>query len=316
MRVIVFGAGVMGSNHIRVLEKSSWIREVLVIDKFKKLENASQKTKQINLEQLDEHSSVDYAVIATPTTLHAEFAMLCARYGIPTLIEKPVSSNSQEAKQISIEFEKANTPCWVGFVERFNPAVQVLRSKLSEGVVGKVLQISTKRVGPFPVRVNDVGVVLDLASHDVDLVRWLSNSEYVSTSSHLHISDNSPFEEGYIGIGRLADGTAVQHEVNWLTPVKRRSLAVLGTQGMLEADLLNAELKLFEFGKSASEWEPYQQLRGLSEGTVTQFPVPVKEPLVLEHEALRLELEYKSKSDLCTVQDGILDMLVIEGLLK
>jgi UDP-N-acetylglucosamine 3-dehydrogenase len=316
MRVGVIGAGVMGSNHIRVLEQSKTVDDVVVFDEYKQYDKLSQRVSPAgSLSDLLE-SGIDYAVIATPTSKHVDVGLQLAERQIPTLIEKPVASSLKDAENLLEAFNSNDTPSWVGFVERFNPAAQAMKAKLTEGVIGDILQISTRRVGPYPSRISDVGVLLDLASHDIDLTRWLTGQDYGSCSSRLMNVLDSPHEDAFLGLGTLKSSVTVAHEVNWLTPRKTRSMSILGTTGMLVADLLNAEVRLYKNGHESSDWELYRQLRGVSEGEVIQYVVPVREPLVLEHEAIKSELSNGKTSDLCPLRDGVSNLGIVERFMN
>ena len=316
MRVGVIGAGVMGSNHIRVLEQFKTVDEVVVFDEYKQYDKLSQRVLQVDsLADLLE-SAIDYAVIATPTSKHLDVGLQLAKSHVPTLIEKPVASSLKDADILLEAFSLNTTTSWVGFVERFNPAAQVMKAKLTEGVIGEVLQISTRRVGPYPSRISDVGVLLDLASHDIDLTRWLTGQDYESCSSRLMNVLDSPHEDAFLGLGALESSVTVAHEVNWLTPRKTRSISILGTTGMLVADLLNAEVRLYKNGHESSDWEIYRQLRGVSEGEMIQYVVAVREPLVLEHEAIQSELSTGKASDLCPLHEGVANLRIIERFMN
>lgn len=316
MRVGVIGAGVMGSNHIRVLEQSKTVEEVVVFDEYKQYDKLSQRVFQVgSLSDLLE-SGIDYAVLATPTSKHLDVGLQLAARLIPTLIEKPVASSLKDAEILLDAFHSSTTMSWVGFVERFNPAAQAMKAKLTEGLIGDVLQISTRRVGPYPSRISDVGVLLDLASHDIDLTRWLTGQDYASCSSRLINVLDSPHEDAFLGLGTLKSSVTVAHEVNWLTPRKTRSISILGTTGMLVADLLNAEVRLYKNGHESSDWELYRQLRGVSEGEMIQYVVAVREPLILEHEAIQSELTTGEFSDLCSLSEGVSNLNIVERFMN
>ncbi len=312
IRVGVVGAGIMGSNHIRVLANADWVDEVLVFDDFQAIKPESQKVRQLDSLTSLLETKPSYVVVATPTSTHLDVASLCAQHGVPTLIEKPVASTLEDAKKIQAMFVEANLPGWIGFVERFNPAAAALRSKLQEGVIGQLLQVTTKRVGPNPVRIGDVGAVLDLASHDIDLVHWLTGDNYLEQSSQLLKVFGSQHEFSFLGIAKLDSGVTVSHEVNWISPRKIRQVTLIGDEGTLVADLLNAELRLYKNGVASSEWEMYKQLRGISEGEMVQFVVSVREPLTLEHEAIVNDLNGPQNFELCSIAEGVRNLLVVE----
>jgi predicted dehydrogenase len=259
-------------------------------------------------------SNLDYVVVAAPTRFHHALALQVAQSGTPALIEKPLARTLDEAEEIERVFREAGLICAVGHVERFNPALRGLKEKISQGVIGKALSITTSRVGPYPHRISDVGVIRDLATHDFDLVLWLSGQDYDSIECNISTIVHPDREDIFQALARLSDGTLVTHEVNWLTPYKRRQTSVLGELGMLEADSLRAELRLFKNGTVGSEWDMFSSLRGVSEGEELKFVVPVKEPLLLEHQSFQSLLQTDTPSDICTASEGLEVMRLIERI--
>ena len=116
----------------------------------------------------------------------------------------------------------------VGHIERYNPALQSLRERMANGDLGDIYQIATRRQGPFPARIADVGVVKDLATHDIDLTAWLAQSEYVSVAAQVALRSGRPHEDMVAATGKLANGTITNHLVNWLSPMKERVTVVTG----------------------------------------------------------------------------------------
>ena len=315
MRVGLIGLGVMGRNHLRVLQENPAVSKIYVFDKQSVI--LANPTKVVYCGSLREMilETPDYVVVALPTAFHLESSLELAAAGVPTLIEKPVASNLAESEEIANAFAANGTVCRVGHVERFNPALRMLKAKVSEGLIGAPLLLSTRRVGPFPHRINDVGVVRDLASHDIDLTMWLTGQLYEDAHSITAKPRGAVHEDIFMAIGRLADGVTVSHSVNWLTPTKARETSILGTEGLLVADSLRAELRYFKNGTESSEWGVFTNFRGVSEGEEVRFVVPVREPLALEHEAMHLELKSPGSTDICTIGEGVAVMRLIERIL-
>lgn len=315
MRVAVIGLGVMGNNHLRVLQSLDAIKQILVQDIVPIKLADTRKVEIFDSVEKIVSSNPDYAVIATPTVFHKSTAVAMAIGKIPTLLEKPVAASLSEALEILDAFAKSDTLCSVGHIERFNPALQELKSKLSEGVIGKPLQISTMRMGPFSNRVHDVGVIRDLGSHDIDLVMWITGLKYEELSAIRGHTRTSGHEDLFIAVGKLGPDILVNHVVNWLNPVKVRQTAVLGTKGLLVADSLRAELRFFENGVQGSDWGQYSNLRGVSEGGEVRYSIPIREPLVAQHEAMIRSLDANKFGELCSISEGLEVMRVIERIL-
>ena len=137
-------------------------------------------------------------------------------------------------------------PLTVGHIERFNPAVVELQARLRAGELGRVFQVHARRVGPFPERVRDVGVVLDLAPHDIDVMRFLLDSEVARVQAETEQRINTEHEDMLAGVLRFANGVVGVLDINWLTPTKIRELSVLGERGMFVVDYLARELTFYE----------------------------------------------------------------------
>ncbi|MGC2591684.1 MAG: Gfo/Idh/MocA family oxidoreductase, partial [Xanthobacteraceae bacterium] len=179
LRVGVIGVGVMGSNHARVLSELPGVKLIGVADPDRK----RRETVARNLGCAAFHDTdalldqgVDAVTIAAPTHLHRDIAIACAARGIHIMVEKPIASTVEESRAIVAAAQRAGVTLMVGHVERFNPAVQSIKRAIQDQ---DILSIAITRVGPFPPRMSNVGVVIDLAVHDIDLIRWFTESEIV-----------------------------------------------------------------------------------------------------------------------------------------
>jgi predicted dehydrogenase len=228
---------------------------------------------------------VDYCVVAVPTSAHLDVATFLAQSDIHCLIEKPLAATFEEAKALKEIFAAKGLIAAVGHIERFNAASVEARRRIEEGQIGRVIQISSSRQGPFPGRLYDVGVGLDLATHDIDLAMWLSQSRYTSIAAQSSHESGHAHEDLLVITGLMSNGVVVNHLINWLSPRKERTVAVLGERGLLQIDTLTSDLTFFENGSIPNEWGQVAQHRGITQGDVTRFAFPKKEPLLSEHEA-------------------------------
>ena len=165
----------------------------------------------------------------------------------------------------------AAVPLMIGHVERFNPAVLELKRQLQDGKLGRVFQVHARRTGPFPKRVRDVGVVHDLAPHDIDIMRFLLDSEVERVYAETEQRISTEHEDMLSGLLRFRNGVVGVLEVNWLTPIKVRELSVLGEKGLFTVDYLEQELLFYPKEEAA--------------GAPTQIPLQKREPLRVELEA-------------------------------
>jgi predicted dehydrogenase len=257
---------------------------------------------------------IDAASVVVPSNRHKDIGMQLAAAGIHALIEKPVADSVDDARILAKEFEAAGLVAVVGHVERFNPAMMEMRRRLQEGELGEIYMLSTRRVGPFPERIRDVGVILDLATHDIDLIRWLSGP-FVTMHSVSQSVIEGPNEDIVEVIGVLASGVIATMSVNWVSPVKERKVKVVGTKGAFVADLLSADLTFHENGHVRTEWDDISRLRGVTEGNRTTFAFQRKEPLAAELEAFRDAVLGDSNAPVVTLADGVGVLEMAEELL-
>lgn len=318
LRAGVLGLGMMGRHHCRVLNSLEGVDFVGVYDPADGVP-ASVEGKAVT-KDLDQFlAGIDYAVIATPTIYHLDMGTQLAERGIHALIEKPVAHSAEASRELVTLFRAAGLVGGVGHIERFNPALQSLRTRLADGALGEIYQIATRRQGPFPGRIADVGVIKDLATHDIDLTAWVSQQSYVSVNARTTHRSGRPHEDMLVAVGTLSNGAIATHTVNWLTPFKERTTIVTGEKGAFVADTLTADLTYFENGIGVSNWSGVSAFRGVSEGDVTRFALDKKEPLLAEHEAFRDAILTGDTSKIVTLEQGadvvdIAEKLVADGL--
>jgi predicted dehydrogenase len=214
----------------------------------------------------------DLVVVAVPTSLHLDATLEALDAGAHVLVEKPIAADRFEAERMIAAADAAGRLLTVGHIERFNPAIRELSRRLDEGELGRVFQVRAARLGPFPARVRDVGVVVDLAPHDLDVMRFLLRSEpvrmYAETEQRIH----TDHEDLFTGLIKFASGAVGLLETNWLTPTKVRTLSVTGERGMYEADYLTQDLVFYA--------NPDREL--VAEGEMTRRAVQRQEPLAVE----------------------------------
>ena len=315
LRAGLIGLGMMGRHHARVLRELDGVELVAVADAFGDPHGVAGSLPLLSsVDQLID-AGIDLAVAAVPTILHEEVALKLAEAGVHTLVEKPIANDSASGKRIADAFEERGLVGAVGHIERFNPALQSLRERLEHGDLGDVYQISTRRQGPFPARIADVGVVKDLATHDIDLTAWLAQSRYVTVAANTTHRSGRQHEDMVSAIGHLEGGIGTNHIVNWLSPSKERTTVVLGERGAFIADTVSADLTFVENGTFQTDWDSIANFRGVSEGSSTRFAIAKREPLKMEHEAFRDAVLGISK-DVVTMTEGLETLRVAEALLE
>ena len=241
LRVGVVGVGVMGANHARVLADLPGIALSGIADPDEKqrayVSQALGCRGHADIEALIA-AGVDAVIIAAPTHLHRDLALICVRHGVHILVEKPIAPTVEEGRDIIAAAQRANVTLMVGHVERFNPAVEAIKTALRSE---DILSIAITRVGPFPPRMSNVGVVIDLAVHDIDLIRWFTDSDIVEVQPQL---SNAVAEREDIALlqFRTASGVLAHINTNWLTPFKARSVTVATRNKYITGDLLTRQV--------------------------------------------------------------------------
>ena len=296
LRAAVVGVGAMGRNHARIWQSLPDVDLVALVDP-----NAAAAERVSRLHGGRVYADVaamvadvrpDLVSVAVPTQDHFEIVSALLTAGCHVLVEKPIAATLDEASALVALAEAQGRVLMVGHVERFNPAITELKRRLDGGEAGRVFQIRARRMGPFPARIRDVGVVIDLATHDLDIMRYLTGSEAVRVYAEARREVHTACEDMLSGMVRFKDDTLGVLEINWLTPTKIRELCVTGERGMFQVDYITQDLFFFENAEARpaaaslrTEWHELSVLRGVSEGAMTRFAFQKVEPLRAELEA-------------------------------
>lgn len=315
LRTGLIGLGMMGRHHARVMRSVEGTELVAVADAMGDPHGVAGDLPLVGsvAELID--CGVEAVVCAVPTGLHEEVGLALAEAGVHMLVEKPIASSAEAGSRLVEAFASRGLVGAVGHIERFNPALQELRRRVDEGQLGKILQIATRRQGPFPARIADVGVVKDLATHDVDLTAWLARSPFESVSAQTARNAGREYEDMVVATGRLASGVITSHIVNWLSPVKERCTVVTGEKGTLVADTLHTDLTFFENGSIETTWERVSSFRGVTEGDSIRYAFAKPEPLKTEHEAFR-DAVLGVRADHVSLEEGLATLRVAEAMIS
>jgi UDP-N-acetylglucosamine 3-dehydrogenase len=216
--------------------------------------------------------------------LHRAVAAEAIQRGIHVLVEKPIAETEADGQALIDLARQNKVVLAIGHIERHNPAVQALKPELESGRLGPIFEIHAQRVGPFPARIRDVGVVLDLATHDIDVISHLAGSPAVRVYAETQQNVHSTREDTLSGLIRFANGITGVLQVNWLTPTKSRRVTVLGAGGMFEVDYITQDLTFYQNVQTLGGFSNLQLLRGVSEGRIIREKIDKREPLRLELE--------------------------------
>lgn len=289
LRVAVIGIGAMGRNHVRLCADIPEVELVGIADPDP--EARAQAAARFRTQAFADYRALldtqkpDLAVLATPTQWHFPIGRDLIRRGIHLLVEKPIALTLEEGCALIDQARECGVRLGVGHVERFNPAIMALKQHLEQGALGRIFQLSVRRISGFPPRVQDIGVVLDLATHDLDVMRHLTGSEVTRLSAETAQELDRPHEDLLCGLLRFENGVVGLLNVNWLSPTKIRELMVHGERGMFVVNYLTQDLYFYENSYTDSNWESLQVFRGVSEGRVIRYPIARREPLRVELES-------------------------------
>jgi predicted dehydrogenase len=289
----------MGKNHYRVLQQIPEIHIAALCDPVAQGEFAHPLHRDID-EMLDS-VPLDAVIIAVPTFLHKEVALKCIAKGLNLFIEKPVAPTVAEGEEILAAANAKGVKVAVGYVERFNPVVSALKKELS----GKELYtIEMTRVGPIPPRIADVGILTDLAVHDIDLIRFVSGEEILQTAIFKSQKIHNHHEDNAILSFQLSGDKIASITTSWLTPYKKREMQVSAKEGYFKADLMSQDLQ---------ELNHYQGTNTFNSFSVRHCIVKKEEPLLNELKAFVVFIKTGIRGDLATIEDSIITIKITQG---
>lgn len=315
LRAGLIGLGMMGRHHARVLGSLEGVELVAVADPGgDKFGVAGDREVLSSINELIA-AGLDYCMVAVPTAFHEEVGIALAEAGVHAIIEKPLAENTESAERLAKAFSDKGLIGGVGHIERYNPALQAARARIEAGELGDVYQVVTRRQGPFPGRIADVGVVMDLGTHDIDLTAWVTQQEYVSVSARTAHKSGRNHEDLVAVVGQLSNGTVTSHLVNWLSPLKERTTVITGEKGTFVADTLTADLTFFANGQVATTWDDISRFRGVSEGDVIRYAIAKPEPLRVEHENFR-DAVLGKPADIVTLKQGLATVQVAQACIE
>lgn len=285
VRIVVVGYGAIGRHHARNLAAIDGVELVGVVEPNVEAREEALSAGYEVFKSTDELDTVscDGAVISVPTSMHEEAAFPLLERGCALLIEKPISHSLESAERIIRAARLRCIPLMVGYVERYNPAVSVVRDFVLSGNIGKIIAISARRVGVLPPRIKDANVLIDIGVHDIDMAAYLTDQRLELISA---LGGSGVLEDrlDYASLALDAGGISVDIETNWLTPVKIRRLSLTGTRGFVQVDYFTQRAQ-FAPGRSFTPTETYEALLAqYTAGELVDLPVEKSEPLRRELE--------------------------------
>jgi predicted dehydrogenase len=318
LRGAVIGLGMIGRHHARLLLGAERVEFAGAVDpagdRYRSVHDPSRVFDSVSALLAD--GPLDLAVVAVPTDAHLTVARELMAAGVSVLIEKPLASTVESAREIVRLAEAHGVHGAVGHVERFNVALQELHRRVVVGQLGRLYAVSTVRSGPFSGRVRDVGVIKDLATHDIDIVGWLSDSRIAQVSAQTQHLSGQEHEDLVLVTGALESGPSFSLVVDRISPTKVRRTRVLGERGVLEADTLTGDLFFYENAEVDVAWSTDQQFRGVSEGNVTRYALRRDEPLRVELETFIDLVQGDDGADVVGLERGVEIVQIAETVIE
>jgi len=315
LRVGILGAGYMGQSHARVTSSIEEVELTSIADvnlaKAQKIAHQYKINVYKNYKDLLKNERINVVIIALPTSLHFEAAKAALSQKLVTFLEKPITESTAQAQSLLNLQKKFKTPIMVGHIERFNPAVNEIKQRIASNELGQILQIHTQRFSPPNSRVTDVSAIIDLATHDIDIIQYLLDQppERIYSETHNHFYNKTDFMSALI---RFKKGVIGLVEVSWLHPMKIRKLTVLGEYGMYSANYLTQELYFY---RQNINHKRNNKFLSSTKADVVKIGFESKEPLQLELEAFFNSVLYKQPMPV-TAEDGLFALQVAEKITR
>jgi predicted dehydrogenase len=317
---LVVGGGMMGALHVRGLLMREDVRSLVLVepDRDRRAMLERQYGSIRAYDQLDAALAaemISFAVVAVPVGFAASTTANLLRRGIPVLVEKPVATTAGDAQQLAELAHSEGTLLSVGYIERFNPAVQALRSELDSNSAGEIYHVHARRLSPFPYRQGMAGVVLDVATHDLDVLRFITQSDATRVYAEADARQGGGGPDLLSASLRYASGVTGLIEASWLSPTKVRRLTVTTDRGMYDVDYLTQDLWLYEHPRGDPQWEALGVMRGANEGRTIRFALDRKEPLAVEHASFIRAVREGGPAPI-PVEDAVATLQAAEAILR
>lgn len=286
LKAAVIGVGSMGRHHVRVYLQMPGVQLVAIADADETRREAISRQFRIPAygcaTELLARERPDLVSVAVPTALHLEVASAALESGAHVLVEKPIATTYEDGRTLIARAAETGRVLTVGHVERFNPAIVELQTRLAAGEIGRVFHVHARRLSPFPAYIHDVGVVLDLATHELDIMCHLLGCSVSRIAAEVGRNVHMTHEDMLSAMLRFDAGVLGVLDINWLTPVKVRELRITGECGMFVVDYVAQDLFFYENRIAPSRWDAMALFRGVEEGNVIKLRVAKVEPLEAE----------------------------------
>jgi UDP-N-acetylglucosamine 3-dehydrogenase len=310
----------MGALHVRALLSREDIPSLVLVEPDAARRDAlaqqhGRLTTYVRLADALDVEQLDFAVVAAPIAHAPEIVTSLLERGVAVLAEKPLANSARDGRALAELARRLDVLLSVGYIERFNPAVSALGQELVRGESGAVYHVHSRRLSPFPYREGMAGVAMDVATHDLDVLRFLIGSMPQRVFAETDTRLGGGGEDLLCASLRYDRGVTGLVEANWLTPMKVRRLTVTTERGMYELDYVTQDLWLHERPSSDADWEALGVMRGANEGRTIRYALDRREPLMIEHERFIEALKQGGPAPV-SAEDAVDTLVIAEAILE
>jgi len=243
MKIVQIGTGGWGKNHTRILSQLGVLSAVCDADSQKSKEYG-EKYSVNHYESLDEllrSEEFDGAFVVTPTSTHTEIATKLLDAKKHVFVEKPMTYKSEDGEKLAKLAEKNKVVLTCGYIERFNPAVDVVKKFVKEKKFGDLIMLEFHRENRMPLHIKDVGIIYDTSVHDIDTANWLFDDMPYVVFARAGKIKHEHEDFASIMLGYKDDKVAIISS-NWITPKKVRKFNAVCTDAIISSDFITQEI--------------------------------------------------------------------------
>jgi UDP-N-acetylglucosamine 3-dehydrogenase len=245
MKIVQIGTGGWGKNHIRILSQLGVLSAICDADSQKSKEYGEKYSVNDynSLDELLSSEEFDGALVVTPTSTHTEITTKLLEAKKHVFVEKPMTYKSEDGEKLVKLAEKNKVILTCGYIERFNPAVDVVKKIIKEKKFGDLIMLEFHRESRMPLHIKDVGVIYDTSVHDIDTANWLFEDMPHVVFARAGKIKHEHEDFASIMLGYKNDKIAIISS-NWITPKRVRTFNAVCTDAIITSDFISQEIKI------------------------------------------------------------------------
>jgi len=243
LKIIQIGTGGWGKNHARILSELGVLVAICDtnIEKSKEYGEKYSVNYYDSLEKVLESEEFDGAFVVTPTSTHVEIAKKLLEAKKHVFVEKPMTYKSSDGEKLAKLAEKNKVMLMCGYIERFNPAVDIVKKIVNEKKFGDLVMLEFHRENRIPPHIKDVGIIYDTSVHDIDTANWLFNDMPQVVFARAGTIKHEHEDFASIMLGYKNNKVAIISS-NWITPKKVRKFTAVCTEAIISSDFITQEI--------------------------------------------------------------------------